>query len=158
MQGDEDKELASGSVEKLAADEASDGQSGLAGRELDAAVAERVMGWSNVHYNGRTDRVSYKWMGIPPDGRSYNTEVRYFSTDIAAAMEVLNKADGMWELMQCVEREVLDDESTPFVLRYRCSLRFGDNLGHASGCATAPEAICRAALAAVSTQGEMISK
>lgn len=68
----------------------------LTGRELDAAVAERVMGWTNVHYDGPTDRIRYVWMGIPPDGRTYNAEVSYFSTDVAAAMQVVDKmfADG----------------------------------------------------------------
>ena len=123
----------------------------ISGRELDALVAVHVMGIPKY-------KVVAELQGFRlPLGYDVNTRAQYadtcfpsYSTDMTAAMDVLNKADGMWELTRCVEHEVLDDESTPFVLRYRCSLRFENNLGHASGCATASEAICRAALNAVS--------
>lgn len=81
----------SGEASTVVAAETAVSVSGLVGRELDALIAERVMGWTSVHYDGPTDRARYKWLGIPPDGRTYQTEVRYFSTDIAAAMEVVER-------------------------------------------------------------------
>lgn len=62
-----------------------------AGRELDALVAERVMGWADINQGTR------KWTGIPPGRRSDTfslaqfVAVSHYSTDIAAAWIVTRK-------------------------------------------------------------------
>ena len=59
-----------------------------AGRELDALVAERVMGWTRVE-EYRT-RLGKDWHGFRPGEDYYHSLYRY-STDIAAAWEVLGR-------------------------------------------------------------------
>jgi hypothetical protein len=128
-------------------------------RSLDAAVAERVIGWTRhpamMHPtdNRTINGVLYcpPGFGVCDFGGALNY-VPHYSTDIAAAMLVLDKADGMWELMRCVEH-ASGDEDAEFVFTYRCVLRFGEKIGHAGGCATKEEAICRAALAAIDEKG-----
>ena len=59
-----------------------------AGRELDALVAEKVMGWHHIEKEG------YHWMQGRLPGQPANfvpTPVRPYSTDIAAAWVVLEK-------------------------------------------------------------------
>lgn len=137
------KELSTETNESLVSQE----YGSLVGRELDAAVAERVLGWTEL---------STKYgplCGQHPESedslRKYGpTSVPSYSTDIAAAMEVLNKADGLWELSRYPYLDDDAEEDTPYTLLYSCRLRFGDHLGSAEG-DTAPEAICRAALNAV---------
>lgn len=63
-----------------------------AGRELDAFVAEKVMGWKYVDHNEAYDLpISGVAFGKgSPDGLS-RCPVPYYSTDIAAAWEVVEK-------------------------------------------------------------------
>ena len=53
-----------------------------AGRELDALVAERVMGW-------RIDDADGKWTSPSPNAITHFTRPPAYSTDIAAAMEIV---------------------------------------------------------------------
>ena len=117
------------------------------GREMDALVAETVMGWTNVsdniygygehlvgHPPGDTDRVPWKRDFVPA-----------YSTDIAAAWEVF-------------ETLTADPSSYPFAQVHRLWLEdtnswgWGVSVPHWSSIeilgsgATAPEALCRAAL------------
>lgn len=51
-----------------------------AGRQLDAIVAEKVMGWANVRHDWHTegypdDHPIVRWIGIPEDGQRYNREI-----------------------------------------------------------------------------------
>lgn len=118
-----------------------------AGRELDAAIAERVMGWTNcrvrVMYDAR-GLPSYGG-GTPPEGGKKRPYPAY-STDIAAAWSV-------------VERFVRD---TRFHLdslgfdgeEWRCAIGHDNDEGDADGWSfaeanTAPLAICLAALKAL---------
>jgi hypothetical protein len=68
-----------------------------AGRELDAAVAERVMGWKEVQHAGQGD----DYRGKRPDkaGRLRAAKVPGFSTDPAAVplIESRMKQLGLWE-------------------------------------------------------------
>lgn len=120
-----------------------------AGRELDAEVAECVMGWTRhpAKMHPTDNRTINGVLYCPPD---YPTTVLgglncvpYYSTDIAAAMEVVEKMRVL-KLGVCI-----DDASLPnpwFV-------DFDD--GKKRGTATAPtlpEAICRAALATINGQ------
>jgi hypothetical protein len=129
-----------------------------AGRELDALVAERVMGWTHVgpHPWGKPH-------GVPPEGRVYNerfgeasrpvglVEVPAYSTDIAAAWQVVEKIRNTdeapdqtyWNFTDCSGcgwraevLQVLTENDMPHLVAY--------GVGE-----TLPEAICRAALAAV---------
>ncbi|PZD95205.1 hypothetical protein DNH61_11640 [Paenibacillus sambharensis] len=59
------------------------------GRELDALVAEKVLGWKQCSVEG-TAKIAY---GKPSDFRDHEPRVRIgdYSTDIAAAWEVVEK-------------------------------------------------------------------
>jgi len=130
-----------------------------AGREMDARVAEEVMGWEWMRqepghkYGGGSIltkekckahliQPDYKWIEwcelIPDDGqypRGMNHSIPHYSTDIAAAWEVVEKLD-----------------RGPVVIRVTAGpetiVQFIGYGGGASG-PTAPLAICRAALHAV---------
>jgi hypothetical protein len=124
----------------------------LTGRELDAAVAEKVIGATNVGWddNGYTNAL----VGELPYGFSTRNQgwlpgrqrIPHYSTDIAAAWEVVEKvADRFW----C---RVETGGSGPWVTfgkRGYESITWEDSLSP-----TVPEAICRAALRAVREGGE----
>lgn len=105
-----------------------------AGRELDALVAEKVMGWTMLascpmHISGCSTA------GIAP-GQQYSSHVPDYSTSIEAAWQVVGKITAL-------------DSTHIFVLR-----RFYDGWHCAFGAIsyeadTAPLAMCRAALQAV---------
>jgi hypothetical protein len=69
-----------------------------AGRELDALVAEQVMGWKRETYsfnNWRDGKVeSMELSGLMgPDGLREVDQFPFYSTDIAAAWEVVEKLE-----------------------------------------------------------------
>jgi hypothetical protein len=132
-----------------------------AGRELDALIAEKVMGY----------RWLTKWMGEPGeylespdgflagwrrsdggitghlDGVAKNTVLRPYSTDIAAAWEVVEKITSSGRLMGGVTKR----------LNGKYSALVSEQLGGgvfvmSDDVDTAPLAICRAALKAVETR------
>lgn len=113
-----------------------------AGREMDSLIAERVMGWTVFYgehngYDLLDDEIAN---GYPPDEEPEGVpfEIPNYSTDIAAAWEVVEKMknylfvcgrtdDGIWEA-------------------YFFPVNSGiGKLSEAHG-DTAPSAICRAAL------------
>ena len=120
-----------------------------AGRELDALVAERVMGLSVQWDYGR---VPFYWhpatlahgLEIGPDGLSaVRRPIKPYSTDISAAWLVVEKlrADGFYP-----EIHALTDGD------WRCEIRAsGEPIDVWEDAPTAPLAICRAALAAIAT-------
>jgi len=105
-----------------------------AGREMDALIAKEVMGWvlnpPNVRGHGWLIH-DHKMIGI--------NSLPYFSTDIAAAWEVVEKEEHGFSLW------VSGVRSAPLC---KAEIIIGDNR---YGCYanTAPLAICRAALLAV---------
>lgn len=117
------------------------------GIELDALVAEKVMGWryKETVYSGGAVLSPAQW--IKPNGWPVDI-VPHYSTDISAAWEVVEKMskthfsemamteleDGTWGWMARFIR-VLNEPYT--VKGYRATAK------------TAPEAICKAALLAV---------
>lgn len=120
------------------------------GRELDALVAERVMGWavrSEVTMDG-PDFVGYPGVPVEALEGSYVASVPRYSTDIGAAWEVVVAVDVRSER-----------DNAEFKLRRTSRLRVGGEWEDAweatfsrtwipNGMAeAAPEAICRAALA-----------
>ena len=128
----------------------------LEGRELDAAVAKEVMRWDH------SIAANFPWQMIPPGPRKYvdMTDVKqlsgplvtepiaeiravpHYSTDIAAAWTVVEKMaeDGLWLTLQSMW------SGQTFTAVFR---RGKDFAGESGIWCPAPEAICRAALAAV---------
>ena len=99
-----------------------------AGRELDALVAEKVMGWTNVRFICHGLSLRGEVDGEPSE------KVPFYSVDIDAAWDVVEKI------------------GTSFTLeRYnRWYVEFGDRYSAAAD--TAPHAICLAALKAVGVE------
>lgn len=113
------------------------------GTELNAEITERVMGcprpapitWPLEYDHLPIRRNGWTWI----DTKGEWAPIHNYSTDISAAMQVLAKSDGMWELARW-------KEGGPWM--FRCYLRFGeDGIGTATA-NTAEMAICLAALKA----------
>lgn len=111
----------------------------LSGRELDAAVAEHVMGWHYVRCGPRC------W-GIPPEDNQMTNrytdvpyaDVPYYSTDISAAWQVVERmrtTDHVFHLSSV-------DSFCDWLVTFSDEVRSVE-------APTAPLAICRAALKAV---------
>lgn len=105
-------------------------------RELDALVAEKVMG----------EQVRGTWIidGVRPDGiPNRQCPVEHYSSDIAAAWEVVEKLDGEWKLQghEGLGWEAGFDSSTGGMDAVIVSVEAMAD--------TAPLAICVAALKAV---------
>jgi hypothetical protein len=108
-----------------------------AGRELDALIAEKVMGWK---VNGHDSY--YRWWGSPPGWKEpQSVEIPHYSTAIAAAWTVVEKL-GLWV--------------GPFVKgEWWCFQSVADYL-NSRNISKAPSgqlAICRAALTALAQKG-----
>lgn len=152
------QELSTESTESLV----SQGHGSLVGRELDAAVAERVFGIKKVFLPsaykssddvwGATDSPHYIPSGKSPRTHMIDAkEVPYFSTDIAAAMQVVERLQNV-----NVELALLASEK-----RWRVTIREFQSVRSCPKCPpvqpinviyysqSLPEAICRAALNAV---------
>lgn len=111
-----------------------------AGHELDALIAEKVMGWSNV----RRDANGGTAMGHAPWAPEWGNYVDSYSTNMAAAWEVVEKMEKRgWDGMVRVV-------SDGYVARFE-SLH-GESFASVDPReGTAALAICRAALAAIIT-------
>jgi hypothetical protein len=102
-------------------------------RQRDGLVAEKVMGWNR-------DDVwlgDYEWL--------FNTDVPRYTTDISAAWEVVEKIR---------TRFYVDIELSEPTLGVTVGLSNMDGEVACVTCATAPEAICKAALTAVGVDVE----
>jgi Phage ABA sandwich domain len=128
-----------------------------AGRALDALVAERVMGWTDI----RNDHYvlldpAGVWMGRAPQSQPWDSPqdkdrgislVPHYSTDIAAA----------WLLVECLRDEgwllsiTPDEPGGGWAVQYKPKER---NLHGWERADTVPLAICRAALAARKERGD----
>jgi hypothetical protein len=124
-----------------------------AGRELDALVAERIFEWQRIPWKHNPEQ----GILLPPGaeheandphvrwwGRSLIERVPFYSTDIAAAFEVVEKMH--YEEFGC---EIWMPNTDG--LRYRYQAKFYPDAGRAfvGEGDTAPLAICRAALRAM---------
>lgn len=126
-----------------------------AGREMDALVAEKVMGWKLVPYTaycgGTPEQATataiahgwYIWENGSGDEIPGQMEDNQFSTDIAAAWQVVDK---IREQQGNVFTLWSGARTGPF--SWRCQVLVDVCLYDASG-ETAPMAICRAALLVV---------
>lgn len=104
------------------------------GRELDCAVAEKVMGWTRVPAeSGRKELWAYPEMH--PEANMWNVEVPNYSTDISTA----------WKVVEKIGNIVL---SGPEAESNKWLATFDTEKGSSWG-NTAPHAICLAALKAV---------
>lgn len=111
------------------------------GRDLDALVAEKVMGWKYYPASAGTMQPINPPYWINPDRQSLDAIEDWppsYSTDIDAAWEVVEKLAGTFRL----EYEKYSD--------WDCELGLGS--AHAK---TAPLAICLAALKAVGCEVEV---
>lgn len=117
----------------------------LSGRELDAAVAEYVMGWSkhrrkNPLYRYGDPGLDFIW--VPPQFNgnvAYRRSLPWYSSDISAAWQVVEELEWPINLHNCVHGE------------WECAILcpYEDENGEPRVAAvepTAPAAICRAAL------------
>ena len=122
----------------------------MSDRELDAEVAEKVMGWHRKEKGIMHGKPQVVFVDSRDNTRSINCgcdEDFNPSMDISCAMEVLDKADGLWELTRYPDQPDDAPEDAPYGIKYSCRLRFGDNVGRAIA-DTKERAICLAALAA----------
>lgn len=116
------------------------------GRELDALVAERVLGWTVYrgetpnHYDLLNDEYA---QGFPPgeDIMGVPSEIQEYSTEIRFAWDVVEKfANYRMQKLRYNDHRLVDGKS------HQC---FFDANGNVAYGYTAPEAICKAALIAV---------
>lgn len=117
------------------------------GREMDALVAEKIMGWSGIVCYAAEDDYS----GIPPgcvvsQGIFWRPPVLYYSTDIAAAWEVVEKLHslGYWVRIRSAMDAKLQTRGWAV-----CIGKFWNREGFGDWAEIAPTAVCRAALKAV---------
>lgn len=107
-----------------------------AGREIDALVAEKVMGLDVFE-----DQANYRGVGTIPHATTGRLgDLPHYSTDIAAAWQVLDKFDG-YDLSKAWANE------DRYGCALACELWYYDGRG-AAGASTMPHAICLAALKA----------
>lgn len=119
-----------------------------AGREMDALVAQQLFGWMFIASNF-VHNLEYGTM-IPPNGWKRDNfipdECPHYSTDIAAAWEVVEKMRGMALAMtmgkgdDAYQCRIFDGRIAPEAYRVLVSAE------------TAPLAICRAALLAMESK------
>jgi hypothetical protein len=112
-----------------------------AGREMDALIAEKVMGWTDIHWNYGPP------IGKPDDdwnrdfiNKKHEACVPNYSSEMNAAMEVVDclkgEIDGMFKLLYFRHWSF---DITPNI---------ADHEGWSAEADTAPHAICLAALKA----------
>lgn len=132
-------------------------------RKLDAEIAERVMGWTrhpDEAMHPSDNRTIEGALYCPPGSPTANLGgfncVPYYSTDIAAAMEVVNTfiAKGGRVSLRGGISELMDEDVPPgywqaLFFRYLKECAPGTRFSFRVNAATLPEAICRAALEAL---------
>ena len=127
-------------------------------RELDERVAREVMGWlrwdNSDDWNGPEGvtffAVDTNWMTVYKDGAENPTDYFSPSTDIAAAMSVLDCfSDGPWSITRSDHPSAKDAPYNVYIARHRGghSSRLDNYEAEAE---TLPLAICKASLAALS--------
>lgn len=113
------------------------------GRELDAAVASRVMGWHDVKFqpiaNAFGEKVLDEYAGHPPNDLLKNSIIPKYSTDIRFAFDVLEKLKSM-----AMFAALVSAKGQPWVCKVNKDTAFVEERADA-----APLAICKAALKAM---------
>ena len=119
-------------------------------RELDAQVAEKVMRLYDVHKAGKGEWLQHEgcfaFVGerVYRDDKGFFTKLPYYSTDIAAAWEVMEKLLWWWG-------DVDLRSNSP---KWECGWEGDGGIWDHATADTAPEAICRAALKAREVEHE----
>jgi hypothetical protein len=126
-----------------------------AGRELDALVAEKVMGKTIIYLRtALLDREPF--IECDPEQGSHLSLLPWYSTDIAAAWEVVEKlASVVYEAADSSWQQTVRVYSCPTAANcWHCEI--SREFGRGENCLatgdTASEAICLAALAAVGVE------
>lgn len=112
------------------------------GRELDAVIAEKVMGWKRID--------SISWSQPIPSGLAIQRlefELPNFSTDTEAAWQVVETIDMPFHLVKSTDK--MPNLVRPRGEKYLCTFTIDYGNHVAAGSDTAPHAICLAALKAV---------
>ena len=116
---------------------------GMLGRELDAEVAVRVLGWHDVKFqpiaNAFGEKVLDEYAGHPPNDLLKNAIIPRYSTSIQAAWDVLEKMKSV-----SLFAAVISAQGQPWVCKINKGTLFVEERADA-----APLAICRAALKAL---------
>ena len=128
------------------------------GSELDALVAEKVMGWGVVAFSDHPDweylkvtRLDNNELSLlrnstkPRDYRQCSGEFPKYSTDIAAAWEILEKFNKSTQAVELIVRQ-------HFMGHWFCHIKGAGDLqflGEFDGAMSASHAICLAALETV---------
>ncbi|HYE97575.1 MAG TPA: hypothetical protein VEJ18_01640 [Planctomycetota bacterium] len=115
-----------------------------AGRELDAQVAEKVMGWTEVKFqpiaNAMGQHVIDEWMGRGPNDPYRNALVPKYSTQMQYAGEVLEKMRSQYQFVALISGR----GGQPWVCKVNRESGFFEEKAP-----TAPLAVCLAALRGV---------
>ena len=112
-----------------------------AGRDMDALVAEKVMGWNNIEGGHGHPTESGPFVDCGCLSHAYQKqEIPHYSTDIAAAWEVVEKMmdEGEYTSLECYGGRYC----------FHIHLTADTDDIHIEVAETAPLAICSAALAA----------
>lgn len=121
-----------------------------AGREMDARIAEKVMGRTNVRFTENNQGQRRELLSDDPKNLYAWVIVPYYSTDIAAAWQVVKNMQS---------RKWIVDINASWDGTCDCQIN-ADNgeiwavVGESDDVATAPLAICLAALKAVGNAGQ----
>jgi hypothetical protein len=120
-----------------------------AGRELDALIAEKVMGWMRVNSPHKITGASGEPSGFEPIGGGYATfaVVPHYSTGIAAAWLVV-------DAMRARGAAVLLRYDMAYANEWEAGFGVASDKFPSAHAPTAPHAICRAALAALEEPAE----
>jgi len=108
-----------------------------AGRDLDALIATKVMGWQSAYG-------FFRWEQTPPSGGEPRAVPRY-STDIAAAWQVVEKMRAVGHTV-CIDEFHLRDGTVLYGCYFH-HLETDDE--HYAEASTVPLAICYSALCVV---------
>jgi hypothetical protein len=116
------------------------------GRELDAEVAIRVMGWHDVKFqpiaNAFGEKVLDEYAGHPPNDLLKNAIIPRYSTSIQAAWDVVEKMKSI-----SLFTALISAKGQPWVCKINKEIAFVEEKADA-----APLAICKAALKALSEE------
>ena len=116
------------------------------GRELDAAVATKVIGWHDVKWqpiaNAFGEKVLDEYAGHPPNDLLKNAIIPRYSTSIQAAWDVLEKMKAT-----ATFAAVVSGKGAPWVCKINLGVKFVEEKADA-----APLAICAAALKALAEE------
>ena len=111
-------------------------------RRIDQAIAEKVMGWIRPRPEWVKLTPDSPWVN-PENGKGYHPiEIPNYSTNIAAAWEVVEKLEREFKLVQFHLRHLIGIKTSKWLARGYSS----GNICFESEGETAPHAICLVAL------------